>query len=123
MNDALPWIDPTAGTGKAKTAFAPRPMDLAGKVVGQLDNTKDQGDEIFMNEAAKWRAVARKIEELHEDERPVLVGTTSIARPASPRRTPQLRPRHSGRSPCAKPQPTGTTEPITAVMGATTLAG
>jgi hypothetical protein len=46
MND-LPWIDPTAGGGKAKLAAAPRPMDLAGKVVGLLDNTKEQGDLIL----------------------------------------------------------------------------
>jgi hypothetical protein len=43
----LPWIDPTAGSGKAKVALAPRPMDLAGKVVGLLDNTKEQGDVIL----------------------------------------------------------------------------
>ena len=47
MNDALPWIDPTAGGGKAKLALAPRPMDLAGKVVGLLDNTKEQGEIIL----------------------------------------------------------------------------
>ena len=46
MND-LPWIDPTAGGGKAKIAPAPRPMDLAGKVIGLLDNTKEQGDIIL----------------------------------------------------------------------------
>ena len=42
MND-LPFIDPTAGGGKTRIALAPRPMDLAGKVVGLLDNTKEQG--------------------------------------------------------------------------------
>ena len=46
MHD-LPWIDPTAGGGKAKIAPAPRPMDLAGKVIGLLDNTKEQGDVIL----------------------------------------------------------------------------
>jgi hypothetical protein len=46
MNE-LPWIDPTAGGGKAKIATAPRPMDLAGKVVGLLDNTKEQGELIL----------------------------------------------------------------------------
>ena len=46
MND-LPFIDPTAGGGKAKVALAPRPMDLAGKVVGLLDNTKEQGEIIL----------------------------------------------------------------------------
>ena len=30
-----------------KIALAPRPMDLAGKVVGLLDNTKEQADVIL----------------------------------------------------------------------------
>ena len=47
MHERLPWIDPTAGGGKAKIVTAPRPMDLAGKVVGLLDNTKEQGDVIL----------------------------------------------------------------------------
>jgi len=47
MDEALPWIDPTAGSGKAKVTLAPRPMDLAGKVIGLLDNTKEQGDIIL----------------------------------------------------------------------------
>ena len=38
----------------------------------------DLGDQIYMNGEAKWRAVARKIEELQMEGRPVLVGTTSI---------------------------------------------
>lgn len=54
MND-LPWIDPTAGGGKAKLATAPRPMDLAGKVVGLLDNTKEQGDIILSTVADELR--------------------------------------------------------------------
>jgi hypothetical protein len=47
MNDELPFIDPTAGGSKLKIALAPRPIDLAGKVVGQLDNTKEQADTIL----------------------------------------------------------------------------
>ena len=43
MSDELGFIDPTAGGSKRKIALAPRPMDLAGKVVGLLDNTKEQG--------------------------------------------------------------------------------
>ncbi len=46
MNN-LPWIDPTAGGGRLRIALAPRPMDLAGKVVGLLDNTKEQADVIL----------------------------------------------------------------------------
>ena len=47
MANDLPFIDPTAGGGKARIALAPRPMDLAGKIVGLLDNTKEQGDVIL----------------------------------------------------------------------------
>jgi hypothetical protein len=64
MDDALPWIDPTAGSGKAKVALAPRPMDLAGKVIGLLDNTKEQGDIILetIGEALRERhGVARVV--------------------------------------------------------------
>lgn len=47
MSIALPFIDPTAGGNKIKIALAPRPGDLAGKVVGLLDNTKEQADIIL----------------------------------------------------------------------------
>jgi hypothetical protein len=47
VNNDLGFIDPTAGGNKARIALAPRPMDLAGKVVGLLDNTKEQADIIF----------------------------------------------------------------------------
>lgn len=47
MTSILPFIDPTAGGSWAKIALAPRPMDLAGKVVGLLDNTKEQAGVIL----------------------------------------------------------------------------
>ena len=47
MTSELPFIDPTAGGGRSRVLPAPRPMDLAGKVVGLLDNTKEQGDLIL----------------------------------------------------------------------------
>jgi len=55
MPNDLGFIDPTAGGGKAKIAPAPRPMDLAGKVVGLLDNTKEQGDVILQTVADALR--------------------------------------------------------------------
>ncbi|MCW5575163.1 MAG: hypothetical protein KIT13_03615 [Burkholderiales bacterium] len=55
MNDALGFIDPTAGGGKSRIALAPRPMDLAGKVVGLLDNTKEQGTLILETLGAALR--------------------------------------------------------------------
>jgi urease gamma subunit len=47
MSNDLGFIDPTAGGSRAKIALAPRPADLAGKVVGLLDNTKEQADVIL----------------------------------------------------------------------------
>jgi len=47
MNEPLPFIDPTAGTGKARIPMATRPADLAGKTIGLLDNTKEQADVIL----------------------------------------------------------------------------
>ena len=54
MND-LPFIDPTRGASKAKLNRAPRPIDLAGKIVGLLDNTKEQGDVILETVAEALR--------------------------------------------------------------------
>ena len=47
MTTDLGFIDPTAGGNRSKIALAPRPMDLAGKVVGLLDNSKEQADVIL----------------------------------------------------------------------------
>jgi hypothetical protein len=47
MSDDLGFIDPTAGSGRKKVPLAPRPADLTGKVVGLLDNTKEQGSLIL----------------------------------------------------------------------------
>ena len=47
MTNDLGFIDPTAGGNRAAIALAPRPMDLAGKVVGMIDNTKEQADVIL----------------------------------------------------------------------------
>lgn len=55
MSEALGFIDPTAGGGKRRIALAPRPMDLAGKVVGLLDNTKEQGTLILETLGAALR--------------------------------------------------------------------
>ena len=46
-DDKLPFIDPSRVGAKTQLARAARPIDLAGKVVGLLDNTKEQGDVIL----------------------------------------------------------------------------
>jgi len=56
MTNDLGFIDPTAGGSRAKIALAPRPMDLAGKVVGLLDNTKEQADIILETVADALRS-------------------------------------------------------------------
>ena len=48
-------IDPGAGGGGTKIPLAPRPMDLRGKVVGFIDNTKEQADIILEAMAAGLR--------------------------------------------------------------------
>lgn len=64
MANDLGFIDPTEAGNAATIALAPRPMDLAGKVVGLLDNTKEQADTILetVGEALRERyGVARVI--------------------------------------------------------------
>lgn len=43
---SLRIIDPSADGSRAEIPLAPRPMDLRGKVVGFIDNTKEQADVI-----------------------------------------------------------------------------
>jgi hypothetical protein len=47
MTNDLPFIDPTAGGKRPRITLAPRPIDLAGKVVGMIDNSKEQADVIL----------------------------------------------------------------------------
>ena len=47
MANGLGFVDPTAGGGKEIIPPAPRPSNLSGKVVGLLDNTKEQADIIL----------------------------------------------------------------------------
>lgn len=47
MTDELGFVDPTAGGAQEPIELATRPADLAGKVVGLLDNTKEQADVIL----------------------------------------------------------------------------
>ena len=73
----LPFIDPTAGGGKAKVALAPRPMDLAGRVVGLLDNTKEQADVILA-------AIGEALRERHGVARVVMRRKEHYSKPARP---------------------------------------
>jgi hypothetical protein len=63
MTTDLGFIDPTAGGSRSRILLAPRPMDLAGKVVGLLDNTKEQADVILetVGEALRSRYGVAKV--------------------------------------------------------------
>jgi hypothetical protein len=77
MNE-LPWIDPTAGGGRAKIAPAPRPMDLAGRIVGLLDNTKEQADIIL-------QTIGEALQERHGVARVVIRRKEHYSKPATER--------------------------------------
>ena len=47
MAEKLWFVDPTAGGNNLKIHPARRPIDLIGKVVGLIDNTKEQADIIL----------------------------------------------------------------------------
>ena len=76
MANELPFIDPTAGGGKARITPAPRPMDLAGKVVGLLDNTKEQGDVIL-------DTVAKALKEKYGVAKVITVRKEHYSKPAT----------------------------------------
>src|SRR3954469_10944592 len=64
MASDLGFIDPTFGNDKPKIALARRPADLADKVIGMIDNTKEQANVILqaMADAMRERyGVARVI--------------------------------------------------------------
>lgn len=76
MTDHLGFIDPTVGGSKATIALAPRPMDLAGKVVGLLDNTKEQADVIL-------ETVAEVLKERYGVAKVIIRRKAAFSRPAT----------------------------------------
>ena len=52
MSETSGFMDPSAGPGAQAVPPARRPDTLAGKVLGLLDNTKEQGDVILETLAA-----------------------------------------------------------------------
>jgi hypothetical protein len=76
MTSDLGFIDPTAGGNKVKIPLAPRPMDLAGKVVGLLDNSKEQADVIL-------ETVAQALRERHGVAKVIIRRKEYFSKPAS----------------------------------------
>jgi len=69
-------------TGTAKTEEAEfgktYNLDVAVIPTNMPTGRGDLPDVVYKTEAAKWRAVASECEELHNQGRPILVGTTSV---------------------------------------------
>lgn len=63
MGENLGFVDPTAGSRREAIAPASRPSDLSGKVVGLLDNTKEQADIILqtIGDALRERYDVKKV--------------------------------------------------------------
>ena len=76
MSDNLGFIDPTLEIGKVKLAMAPRAIDLAGKVVGLLDNTKEQADVIL-------ETVGKALRERYGVARVIIRRKEMFSRPAT----------------------------------------
>jgi len=75
MNE-LPFIDPTAGGNRPPVALAPRPMDLAGKVVAMIDNTKEQGSMIL-------ETIAQVLRERHGVAKVIIRRKEHYSKPAT----------------------------------------
>jgi hypothetical protein len=77
MSNGLPFIDPTRGGSNTKLTRAPRPMDLAGKVVGMIDNTKEQGDVIL-------ETIGTALKERYGVANVIIVKKEYFSKPAAP---------------------------------------
>jgi len=77
MADALWFVDPTAGGNKARIPLAQRPLDLVGKVVGLIDNTKEQADVIL-------ETIAHELRSRYGVKEVIIERKEAFSRPATP---------------------------------------
>ena len=68
------------GTAKTEEVEFEKTYKLEVTIVptNRVRSRADWTDQVYKNEAAKWRAVALETAEVHRSSRPVLVGTTSV---------------------------------------------
>ena len=68
------------GTAKTEEVEFEKTYKLEVAIVptNRVRSRADWTDQVYKNEAAKWRAVALETAEVHKSSRPVLVGTTSV---------------------------------------------
>ena len=77
MYDKLGGMTGTAST-EAEEFSKIYGLEVVAIPTNRASRRTDHQDLIFMTEKAKWSAVADKIQELHNQRRPVLVGTSTI---------------------------------------------
>ena len=75
-----PRLAGMTGTAKTEEVEFEKTYKLEVTIVptNRVRSRADWTDQVYKNEAAKWRAVALETAEVHKSGRPVLVGTTSV---------------------------------------------
>ena len=75
-----PRLAGMTGTAKTEEVEFEKTYKLETTIVptNRLRARQDWADQVYKTEAAKWRAVANETAEIHNQGRPVLVGTTSV---------------------------------------------
>jgi preprotein translocase subunit SecA len=75
-----PKLAGMTGTAKTEEAEFEKIYKLEVTVIptNRPTGRRDLPDVVYKTEAAKWKAVAKECAEMHENGRPVLVGTTSV---------------------------------------------
>lgn len=68
------------GTAKTEEAEFEKIYEMQVTVVptNRPSQRRDVADVVYKTEVAKWKAIAQECAEIHEAERPILVGTTSV---------------------------------------------
>jgi preprotein translocase subunit SecA len=75
-----PRLAGMTGTAKTEEVEFEKTYKLEVTIVptNRVRSRADWTDQVYKNEAAKWRAVALETADVHKSSRPVLVGTTSV---------------------------------------------
>ncbi|MFP5271296.1 preprotein translocase subunit SecA [Coleofasciculus sp.] len=75
-----PKLAGMTGTAKTEEAEFEKIYNLQVTIIptNKPPGRRDMSDVVYKTEEAKWKAVARECAEMHEQGRPVLVGTTSV---------------------------------------------
>jgi preprotein translocase subunit SecA len=75
-----PKLSGMTGTAKTEETELEKVYNLQVTIIptNRISKRQDLADVVYKNEQAKWNAVAEECQQMHEEGRPVLVGTTSV---------------------------------------------